>query len=638
MLQDIRDRAQGMIAKFIIGFICLTFALFGVDALFGISDPSKPVAEVNGEEIDERELNRALDLRKRRIVAQMGDRLDPSMLDDPALRRSVLEEMIERQLMLQQARDMGMEFSAEQVERVLLEIEDFKLDGRFSQDMFERAVRAQGMSPAMFRDIMREEMMIAQLQFGIGQSGFVTTAELERAARLEGQTRDIAWLTVSAAEQGKALQFEESELKQHYEKNRDDFMQPERVRVAFVEISQEKLAESIVIGEEALRAAYEQEVATLQAGEERKASHLLLQVGDDADGEAVRQKAESIRAEIAAGLDFSEAVAKYSEDAGSRASGGELGWVARGAFGEKFDEGLFALATGEVSAPVRTGFGYHLLKVTEIRAADPPAFEEMREALETRLKRDRAVQEYAEKVEELGALAFESGDLQEPAQALNLEIRETGFFDREGVTGDGSEKYADLVASNRFRDHAFSDEVLEDGLNSDVFEPEDGRAFVVRVRERQAARPLPFESVRGRIITSLRQERGAKKAAALGKQLFKELKEGGSAGSIAAREALAWQNRDKVRRGAQDVPPRVLQRAFALQRPAGEGKSMDALKLVNGDYVIVVVSGVHEGKPLDKYTNSEIARLRAFHANVRGALQFAGIQNTLEKDASVKKF
>ncbi len=636
MLQSIRDRAQGMIAKFIIGFICLTFALFGVDALFGVSSTGKPVAEVNGEEIDERELNRALDLRKRRIIAQMGNEIDPAILEDPSMRARVLEEIIRRQLLLQKARELGMEFSAQQVERMLVNTPDFQVDGRFNQAVFDRAVRSQGMTPAMFRDLMRDEMTIAQLQFGLVDSGFVTNADLDAAIRLEGQTRDIAWLTISAKDQAAALEFEESELQAYYKKHAAEFMLPAQVRVAYVEIARETLAAALEIKEPDLRAAYEQEISTLAAGEERHAAHLLLQVGDDQDEEEVRARAAVIRQEIADGLSFADAVLKYSEDAGSRESAGDLGWVAKGAFGEKFDEALFALEPNVISQPVRTGFGYHLLQVSEVRTEEAPGFEELREAIETRLRRDRAAQRYAEQIEELSALAFEAGDLQEPSATLGLKIHETGFFDQSGKIF--REQDAGLVSSAKFRSVAFSSEVMEDGVNSDVFEPEEGRAMVVHLRERQEPVAREFAEVRADIEDSLRRRRGAELARKLGESLLAELRADGSAGGVAARHGLEWKNQSAAMRTNPDVPPRVLDRAFSLPRPAAEGKVMDAVVMKNGDYVLLAVSGVHPGKSLDKYTNREIERLREFHANVRGSMQFTGLQKALENEAKVRKF
>lgn len=637
MLQNIRDNAQGVIAKIIIGFICITFALFGVDALFGISSSGKPVAEVNDREIDERDLNRALETRKRRLIAEMGEDVDPSVLEDPALRTQVLEELVQREVLLQKARDLGMEFSARQVEEMLVNTPEFQVDGTFNQGVFERAVRAQGMSPAMFRDFLREEMMLSQLQFGLEQSGFVTKAELEVAVQLQGQTRDLAWLTISAQEQGASLEFVEDDLRAYYEANPEQFSLPERVGVEFVVIDRAQLSETLEISDESLQQAYEAEVSALQAGEERLAKHILFEVPEGAAEEKVRERAASVRADIMDGLTFEEAVAKYSEDVGSRENGGDLGWIARGGFfGEKFEEALFGQQVGLVSEPVRSGFGYHLLLVTEVRAEEPPAFEEMRPALEARARREQVLQLYAEKIEELSALAFESGDLQEPSTALELKIWRTGLFDQAGEIV--AEADLEWVASKKFRDVAFSDEVRIEGVNSDLFEPRDGVAVVLRVVERKPGEPQPFAEVQEKIEAALRRERGAEMAAKLGAELLEKLRAGESAGGLAALHQLKWENRSEATRGHQDVPPRVLGRAFALPRPEAEGKSMDSVQLSNGDTVLVVVSGVHAGKSVEKFTEREVQYIRSYHAQARGATQFSAIRSLLKNEAEIRKF
>lgn len=630
MLQNIRDNSQGVIAKIIIGFICLTFAMFGIDALFGISGGGKTVAEVNGIEIDEREVLTAMDLRRRQIYAQMGDDIDPSLIDEKALRAQVTESLVNRKLLLKLADEYKLAFSDDQINDLIVNTPEFQVDGRFDQGVFENIVRTQGFAPRQFTGFVREEMLIQHLQSGFLNSAFITAAELDRVVRLEKQARDIAWLTLPAEKFGSEIEVSEERIASRYNAGRDRFMTPEAVRVEYVELNRDVIADQVEVTEEDVRASFEQQVDAVKQAEEREAQHILISTDDGRSEEEALALAREIRAKIAGGLSFEDAAREYSEDAGTAADGGYLGYIPRGMFSEKFEVPLFGLAVGEISGPVRTGYGFHLMRVNAVRLEESPEFAELRERIAADLRRNRADQLFAEKLQELAEVSYESGDLVEPASLTGLAIQQSAFFTREGGEGIGS---IDGVVRA-----AFSEDVLEGGLNSDVIEYDEGRAIVLRVAERRKSEPQPLDAVRDQIISEIRAEEGALRARELGEKVLRDLRGGESTSWVAVEHGLEWEVRGSTGRTEQEVPPRVLDTAFGLPAPEPEGKSLGLAELAGGDVVIVSVTRVEPGRPASKLSSGELRRLREFHAAVRGSQAFEAFRRTLEAEADIRRF
>ncbi len=630
MLQNIRDNAQGVIAKIIIGFICLTFAMFGVDALFGISGGGKTVAEVNGVEIDEREVLTAMDLRRRQIYAQMGDQIDPSMIDEKVLRAQVTESLVNRKLLLQLADEYKLAFSDDQINNLIVNTPEFQVDGRFDPAVFENIVRTQGFGPRQFTSFVREEMLIQHLQSGFLNSAFITSAELDRVVRLEKQTRDIAWLTLPAEKFGSEIEISEERIASRYNAGRDRFRTPEAVRVEYVELNRDVLAEQVQVSEEEVRASFEQQLDAVKQAEERDAQHILISTEEVRSEEEALALAQDIRARIEQGLSFEDAAREFSEDAGTAEDGGRLGYIPRGMFSEKFEVPLFSLEVGKVSEPVRTGYGYHLMRVNAVRMEESPEYAELRERIAAELRRSRADQLYAEKVQELAEISYESGDLAEPAAVTGLAIQQSGFFTRDGGEGIGSVEAVVRAA--------FSEDVLGGGLNSEVIEYEEGRAIVLRVADRRPSEPQPLEAVREQVISEIRAEEGVRRARELGEKVLSDLRRGESTSWVAVEHGLEWEVRGSVGRTDQEVPPRVLDTAFSLPAPEPEGKSLGQAELPGGDFVIVSVTRIEQGRSSTKLSSGELRRLREFHAAVRGSQAFEAFRRNLEAQAEIRRF
>lgn len=628
MLQQIREKARGVFGWVLMGAIVLVLTLFGFGAFTAFVSSETSVARVGDTEITATELERGIDRQRRQLIARMGADADPSLLDDERLAGQVMSNLIERTLLLEGARQAGLTLSEDMLDQIIVGMDEFRSAGRFDPEQFRFALASAGMTPSNFRRALADDMMIEQLAVGLGDSAFVTDQELRDMAALMQQRRDIAWLEFEPADFEREVTFEASDLRAFHADHLERYREPEQVRVEFVELEQSSLLTEVEVSEAALRGAYERELEQADAEAERSASHILLEVGDARSEAEAIELAESLRARIEEGESFQALAREYSDDRASAEFGGELGPVEPGAFVEPFEEALFALGEGEVSAPVRTDFGIHLIRLDQLTAAVPPTFEERREALEQRL-RERLVNDlFVERRDELDALAFEAADLEAPAEALGLEIQEAGPFGRDG--GDGLWSRSELLRA------AFSVEVLEEGYNSQAVRIDDDRVIVLRVAEHLPARDPDFAEVAEQVERDYVRAQALELARSAGQRALERVQEGASSRSVAERHGLEWQRRDGWQRHQGDMPRPVLETAFRMPRPGAEDRSVASTELADGAFAVVVVSQVSPGE-VDDLSGSEREQIRMALRMELGDREFAGYREALRNALGVER-
>lgn len=620
MLQNIRDNSQGWIAKTIIGVIIVLMALTGFDAIMNVASNRNEAAEVNGEPIALGELSRAVDMQRRQLQQRFGGQFDASLLDEKLLRSSALDALIERKLLLQGAAQAGFGFSQPALDQLILLTPEFQQDGKFSAERFDQVIRQMGYDRLQFRQLLEQEMLIGQLQAGLAGSGFVTEEEVRAFAALERQTRDFASLTLQA--DSAAVSISDEQLKAYYDEHASEFMTAEQVRIEYVELKKERFFDQVEVSAEELQAEYEKEIANL--GEQRKASHILLETGDALNDEQARAKLEELRQRILAGEDFAALAKEFSNDPGSAAAGGDLGYAGQGVYDAAFEEALFALQVGQVSAPVKSEFGWHLIRLDDIQAAEVPSLDSLKPQLERELKTQKVEQRFVEVTKELEDAAFESADLQQPAQELGLEVREAAPFGREG--GEG------IAANRQVVQAAFSTEVLTEGANSAALELDPDTVVVLRVKEHRKPEQQPLEQLADTLRDKLRREQAAEQARQRGEALLAELREG-KAPSVAGE----WQSRAATGRDQEGVDPQLLEALFRMPKPASaEQPSFAGLSLANGDYVVLRLQGV--GSAGAELGAEELAMYRRFLASRSGQQDFQAFQRQLREQAEIERF
>lgn len=623
MLQNIRDNSQGWIAKTIIGVIVALMALTGFDAIFKATTHSNDAAKVNGEEISQNELSQAVDMQRRQLMQQLGKDFDASLLDEKMLRESALKGLIDRKLLLQGAEKSKFAFSEAALDQVILQTPEFQADGKFSPERFDQVIRQLGYSRMQFRQMLAQEMLIGQLRAGLAGSGFVTDAQVLSFARLEKQTRDFATLNVKV--DPAAVKLTDDEVKAYYDEHAKEFMTPDQVVIDYLELKKSSFFDQVAVKDEDLQAAYQKETANL--AEQRRAAHILIEVNDKVTEAQAKAKIEEVQARLAKGEKFEALAKEFSQDPGSANNGGDLGYAGPGVYDPAFEKALYSLAKDQVSEPVRTDFGFHLIKLLGVEAPQVPTFASLKDKLTRELKTQQVEQRFVEATKQLEDSSFEASDLAQPAQDLKLTVHTSAPFGREG--GEG-------VAANRaVVTAAFSPEVLDEGANSTAIELDPETVIVLRAKEHLKPSQLPLESVAASIRTQLAKEHASAAAKTKADELIASLRDGKTPLDKAI-DGQSWKVTAAATRAQEGVDPTVLQALFRMPKPAAKDKpTFSSVTLADGSLVIVRLNGVNEAAAP---TDEEKAQYRRFLASRIGQQDFAAYRKQLEAEADIKRY
>jgi peptidyl-prolyl cis-trans isomerase D len=624
MLQNIRDNSQGWIAKTIIGIIVALMAFTGIEAIFQASTNNKQdVAKVNGEEITQSELGQAVDMQRRQLMQQLGKDFDASLLDEKLLRDAALKGLIDRKLLLQGAADSKFAFSEAALDQVILQTPEFQVDGQFNAERFDQVIRQLGYSRMQFRQMLSQEMLIGQVRAGIAGSGFVTDAEVLAFARLEKQTRDFA--TVSVKADPAEVKITDDEVKAYYDQHAKEFMTPDQVVIDYLELKKASFFDQVAVKDDELQALYQKETANL--AEQRRAAHILIEVNDKTTDEQAKAKIEEIQARLAKGEKFEALAKEFSQDPGSANNGGDLGFAGPGVYDPAFETALYALNKDQVSAPVRSSFGWHLIKLLGVEAPEVPSFASLKDKLTRELKTQQVEQRFVDATKQLEDAAFEASDLAQPASDLKLTVHTSAPFGREG--GEG------IAANRAVVTAAFSPEVLDEGANSTAIELDPETIVVLRAKEHLKPTQLPLESVATAIRAQLTKERASAAAKTHADELIANLRDGKTPLNQPV-DGQAWKVTEAATRGQEGVEPAVLQALFRMPKPAAKDKpTFTSVTLPDGSLVIVRLNAVNEAAAP---TDDEKAQYRRFLASRVGQQDFAAYRKQLETKAEIKKF
>lgn len=623
MLQNIRDNSQGWIAKTIIGVIVALMALTGFDAIFQATTHKNEAAKVNGEEISQNELSQAVDMQRRQLMQQLGKDFDASLLDEKMLRESALKGLIDRKLLLQGAEQAKFAFSEGALDQVILQTPEFQVDGKFSSERFDQVIRQLGYSRMQFRQMLAQEMLIGQLRAGVAGSGFVTDAEVLAFARLEKQTRDFATLNVKA--DPAAVKLTDDEVKAYYDEHAKEFMTPDQVIIDYVELKKASFFDQVAVKDEDLQAAYQKEIANLS--EQRRAAHILIEVNDKTTEAQAKAKIDEVQARLAKGEKFEALAKEFSQDPGSANNGGDLGYAGPGVYDPAFEKALYSLGKDQVSEPVRTDFGYHLIKLLGVEAPEVPTLASLKEKLTRELKAAQVEQRFVEATKQLEDSAFEASDLAQPAADLKLTVQTSKPFGREG--GEG------IAANRAVVTAAFSPEVIDEGANSTAIELDPETVVVLRAKEHLKPAQLPLESVNAAIRTQLTKEHASAAAKTRAEKLIADLRDG-KAPLDKAIDGQSWKVTEAATRGQEGVDPAVLQALFRMPKPAAKDKpTFSSVTLPDGSLMIVRLNGVNEAAAP---TDEEKAQYRRFLASREGQQDFAAYRKQLESQADIERF
>ncbi len=580
MLQSIRDKTSGLLAYVIVALISIPFLLWGVQEYLG-GGGERVVAKVNSEEISFNDLKQATQMQQQRLRQMFGGNVPAGVLEGGAMQQNALNELIKASLLRQYTQDSGFRTSDAQVIENIKAERAFHVDGQFSEARFSQLIEAQRMSTTGFENNVRADLQKNQFQQALADSSFVTVENKKKFLALRGQQRLSQYLILENSKLGEGISISDEQINSYFEKNQQLYLSEERVKLAYVVLDVGEIEKSVDVTEDALLQLYEQEQDAYATPESRKAAHLLIESTADTEASA-EEKAKQLLAQIQAGKSFAELAKEFSADTLSAKNGGDLGFIAPGDMDAEFEKSLFDLNVGEVSKPVKTAQGFHLIKLQEIKAKQVKSFSDSKTAIEKEYRAREASRILVDKSEQLLTLSYESPESLEPvADAIGSKIQFSDWITRGQGSGIGSEI--------KIRNAAFLQDVLN-GKNSDVVELADGRQIVVRIAEHEEASPKPLETVRESIALQLKLNESKALTKKTGEEKLAELNSGGSLAAIATQVGQTLPESQFIDRNNKDILAEIVKALFQADAPQAGKATVGGLVLANGDYALIQVS------------------------------------------------
>ncbi|MBI3777180.1 MAG: SurA N-terminal domain-containing protein [Gammaproteobacteria bacterium] len=630
MLEYIRERAQGWFAWIIIGMLIIPFALWGINSYFD-GGSATVVANVNGTDISLREYDDLRQQQRERVRSMLGASANAELIESLVKPHDILDGVIERELLTQAAKKAGYRAGDALLAEQIKGEEGFQRDGQFSKQIYEQYVRSQGLTPASFEARMARSLVLGQLNSGVLDSALVSKKDVEAYIRLRDQKRDLGYMLIPVAQFEATATAADDKIKDYFEHNRDRFVQPEEVSVEYVEIQSADLLAKVGVTEAELKQYYEEQKDQFGVGEERRTRHILIAADKtkDPSGDKGLARAQELLTRVKKGESFEELAKKNSEDPGSASSGGDLGFLSHDQMDKAFAEAAFALKKGELSAPVKSSYGYHLIKVEDIRAGSQKSFEQVRGDIEQRVKNKKADALFFERSETLATLAYEKPDsLQPVADQLGLKIQTTGFFGKRGGPG---------IASNpKLAAAAFKDDVIKKGLNSEPVEVGPNHIVVLRMKEHKPEAQRSLEEVRPQVVAAVKHEFATQKAEEVGKSALKRIDAGEDPQVVAKELKVEWKIATAGRNEAA-LDRSLVEHVFKLVRPDTGKATGSGLHIGNGDYAVVRLVAVKDGDPsqIDDTQKKSIIKTLAEGA---AETEFSALLESVKKSAKIARY
>ncbi|MFZ5842905.1 MAG: SurA N-terminal domain-containing protein [Pseudomonadota bacterium] len=587
MMDRFREGLSGPVAWAFLIVIVISFVFSGVSNFFVSADGDK-LAEVDGIKVSRVEFDEAYQNQRQRYGEMFGQifNTEEKELD---FRRNVLEQLVTQKALAESLNELNLRISKERIKEQIQAIPQFQRDGKYDRTTAEMVLTQAGYSPERFSAQLEKDLVATQMLRGLADTGFALASEAERFYVLENETLTGRFARLSQSAFLPTEAPADSEIEAYYSANASRFAVPEKFNLQYVELKADALAGQVAVTDADLEAYYQQHQSEFTRAERRKLAHILFTVPEGADSAAeaaVKSKAEAVLAEARTG-DFAALAQSHSDDEVSKAQGGELGVLEKGAMDPAFDEAAFALTREQpVSALVRTAFGYHIIKLLDIEGGEQQTLDSVREQVREAVQAQKIADLYAEKELQLTNVGYESADsLDEAANAAGLTVKETGSFERSAPIG--------IAANPTVMEAVVADEVLVERRNSAVLSIGDQHAVMVRIKDYSPATTKPLADVRGEIITSLNAERAKAAAKAFGDELLAKAKAGEDIAAALAEKNANWQGFDAITRASAAPDPIVREQLFKLARPNNGQPTVAGVSLTGGDYLLAELQQSH---------------------------------------------
>lgn len=618
------------LVQIVLAVIILPFAFWGLDSYNRSGNSAEVVATVDGAKISRQEFEEALGQQQEQLRQMLGGNFDAALLDNPEMKRAVLENIASQRLLIVRARDAGLSVTDEQVAQVIASIGAFQQDGKFDKGRYEAALASRSMNPLMFESRLRDDLIGQQMREAYVQNGYASNSVVDNIVILNEQQRAISVAVIPSRSFVARAQVTDAGVQAYYEQNQKEFQLPEQARVEYVKFSADDLMAKANVAEEDVRRYYEEHQQEFGAPEERRAAHILIAVAaaaPQAEQEVAKAKADQLLQQVRQNPGrFAELAKTNSGDPGSAANGGDLGFFGRGMMVKPFEDAAYALRQGEISELVKSDFGYHVIKLLAVKPAQVPPYALVREGINGKLRQQKAINLFAEQAEKFSNTVYEQSDTLKPAaELIGARIEQSGWL----VKGDSAaEPWTDKMLQA-----IFSEEAVKSKRNTAAIEVASSTLVAARILEHKPASVRTLSDVKQSIIQKLTQQQASQLAAEQGKAVLEQLQRG-------EKPALGWSPLQSITRARfGDLDAGLVRQVFQAN---GEKFPLYVGAEAGEGYVLVRIDAVKQGEAPDEMKRMRYAQqLRQltgeemFQAYLSDAKKYADIELKLPETVTM---
>ena len=627
MLERIREGSQGTWASVILGLVILSFVFAGVGSYIN-SSINAAAATVNGQDISRDALEKAYQNERARMESQYGEAFSALAGDAAYLqefRKGVLDRLISEKLIDQAALELGLRVSDAQIKQAIVQMQEFQIDGKFDNDRYLVVLRSAGFQPNGFRDYMRTDMTRRQLSKALIATEFALDSEVQTAYQLQAQTRDARYLTINASAFSEQVTVSEEQIQAYYSANISRFDTEQKVSVAYVELGLEDLLPAIEVSEQELRDAYESAIGDYKTEEQRRVSHILIEFGTDEA--SAKQQADEVLAKLDNGSDFAALAKEFSADTFSAEKGGDIDWFSKGMMDPAFEESAYALAAiGDTSQVVKSDFGFHIIKLTDIKPEQIISFEEVQTEIATQVKTHKAEENLYAMQQRMAEVAFEIPDhLEEVAAIANKPIMTSELFSRTSAP--------QALSAAKVLNAAFDAELIEQGVNSQVLELGDNHLMVLRVINNEPERTKELTEVSAEIKQQLLTEASQNAARDWAQGILTSVKANEDITPALQAQGVEWQEKQAVTRIDGSMGQNIVTELFKLAENPEHNTSV--IDMLTGDIALVQLVKVNPAVPAE---SAQLDTIQSRLASSKAQLLYSELLDSLKANADIEIF
>ncbi|WP_458072183.1 SurA N-terminal domain-containing protein [Rhodanobacter sp. BL-MT-08] len=620
MLQAIRNKMHGWPSVILLGICVLAMSLFGMESYF-TSHNDTFVAKVGKHEISQNDFQTRMNQRRQQLSEQEGDQFDSAAFEKPEVKQQILDAMVDQQLLLQANDDWGMRVSDQAVRDYIATIPAFQLNNQFDPTTYRTYLESQRQTPESFENEIRSSLATQLIPDAVNDSTIITDATTDRFLSLITQRRDLRYFVLPRPKLADA-QVTDAQIDAYYKAHQADYMNPEQVSVKYLEVNGADLKPDAAPSDDDLKKRYEDEKQRFVQPEQRLVSHILINVPANATPDqqkAALAKAEKIASQATPG-NFATLAKQDSDDLGSKIQGGDLGWLQKGVTNAPFEAAMFALQKGQISKPVLSPDGYHIIFLRDLRSGEAKPFDQVRDQLVKELSSGGKDRKYNEVAGKLSDNTYQNPSSLEPAAtALNLPIKTTALFSRKG----GSDP---LTSNPKFVAAAFGDDVLVQGNNSALVDLGNDHSVVLHIDKHVPAALRPLAEVKADVEKKILDDRTVAATKKQADDMVAALDKGEAMQAVAASVNASLKTvADAVRSQAPQAsatttptPAPLLKQAFLMPHPAAGKSQFAAVDMGDGTFALLAVDKVQDGD-LSKVPPEERNALRQQMAQAYGA-------------------